>query len=87
MQKQLKWMLYTRENEAHLKAAMSCRFMRIERRLEDDKLTEKAYTIDLHEDFFVYRDCDETLVPDANWLMELWKGGAKTMSRWFSTYS
>ena len=57
MQKQLKWMLYTMENEAHLKTAMSCRFMRIDRRLEDDKLTKNAYTIDSREQFYLYRDC------------------------------
>jgi len=57
MQKQLKWMLYARENEAQLKTAMSCRFMRIDRRLEDDQLTKNAYTIHPHEQFYVYRDC------------------------------
>jgi hypothetical protein len=57
MQKQLRWMSYTRENEARLKDAMSCRFMRVDRRLEDDKLTKNAYTIDTHEHFYVYRDC------------------------------
>jgi len=57
MQKQLKWMSYMSENEAHLKTAMSCRFMRIDRRLEDDKLTKNAYTIDSREQFYLYRDC------------------------------
>jgi len=57
MQKQLKWMLYATENMAHLKTAMSCRFMRIDRRLEDDELTKNAYTIAPHEQFYVYRDC------------------------------
>jgi hypothetical protein len=57
MQKQLKWMMYMRENDTHLKDVMSCRFMRIERRFEDDKLSANAYTINSHEQFYVYRDC------------------------------
>ena len=57
MQKQLKWMSYTIENKADLKTAMSCRFMRIDRRLEYDNLTKNAYTIDSREQFYLYRDC------------------------------
>ncbi|NBX17202.1 MAG: hypothetical protein EBR09_07545 [Proteobacteria bacterium] len=56
IQKQHKWLSYTREHYTHLQPLTSCRFLRIDKRFEDEDLTENAYTIASHEGFFMYRD-------------------------------
>lgn len=59
-QKQLNWLKFLTENRASLHATMSCRFMRIDKRLEEPFLREagetSGHTPTADEDFFVYRD-------------------------------
>jgi hypothetical protein len=59
-QKQLNWLKYLKANRALLHTTTSCRFLRIDKRLEEPFLTETAqtsvHTPAVDEDFFVHRD-------------------------------
>ena len=36
---------------------MICRYLRIDRRLEDEEILKDAHAVNFDEDFYVYRDC------------------------------
>jgi len=57
IQKQLKWILYTKTHETKIKPMMSCRYLRIDRRLEDKEIVKDAHALNFDEDHYVYRDC------------------------------
>lgn len=56
IQKQLKWLSYVEEHKMSLDSVPSCRFMRVDKIFENDVITDNAYSIGTHDDFYLYRD-------------------------------